>query len=129
MARRGCLPFVTAKAVQIEEDLGNFLLGRTVADAVDRPQHALRSGALLFGQACVRGDGPPVKRGEKTIDGFEPIEPFDAERDRGRQRLSSWGTVRQGDLGALALAEIKRRRRGAQVGLRGIDEKTKREVA
>ena len=128
MAGRGRLPFVAGKTAQTEDDLGDFLLGGAVARSVDSPQHPAQARALLSRQTGVRRDGAAVKGGEEAVDGFQPIEAIDAERNDGGERFSARNPVWQRDLSALTLAKIVKRIRRLAIGPFSADE-ARREFA
>ncbi len=128
MAGRGRLPFIAGEAAQIKDDLGDFLLGGAIARSVESPQHPAQPRALLSRQTGVRRNGAAVKGGEKAVDGFQPIETIDAERNDGGERFSAWNPVWQRDLSALTLAKIMKRARRLAIGPFGADD-ARREFA
>jgi hypothetical protein len=122
MAGRGRLPFIAGEAAQVKDNLGDFLLGGAIARSVEGPQHPAQPNALLSRQTGVRRDGAAVKGGEEAVDGFQPIETIDAERNYGGERFSAWNPVWQRDLSALTLAKIMKRARRLAIGPFGADD-------
>jgi hypothetical protein len=109
--------------------LCDLLLGRAVSEAVEGAQHAMGTGTLLSGQTPIRRNRPAVNGGEKTVDGFEPIEAAGPEGHDCCQRLAFRNFVVDQDLGSLTRAEVMERRGDAFVRLRRIDYKTRRGFA
>ena len=106
VAHRGRLPVISAEAANAKDDLRDFLLGRAVACAVPGLQHATRPCALLAGQARVRRNGAAMQRGEKSVDGFQTIEPSDAKRNESGKRQAVRPDLQTQQLDALTIAEV-----------------------
>ncbi len=85
MTRGRSLPFVAAEMPDVEKDFGDFLLRRASPFTVEGAEHSALTGALLTRQARIRRDGPAVQGREKSIDRFDPVKAFDAERDDGNR--------------------------------------------
>src|SRR5690606_23972710 len=80
----GCrLPFITGELACLKDDLGDFLLGRTVTATIEGLQHAPRACPLLSRQAGVGRYGSAVKRSEQAQDRFDAIKSFVPQRYQG----------------------------------------------
>lgn len=64
MTSGGSLPFVSVEMTDVEEDLRNLLLGRSIAIPVNRPQHLAQPRTLLPRQARVGRDGAAMQSRE-----------------------------------------------------------------
>lgn len=109
MPIRRSLPLVAGKTTDLEENFSNFLLRRASPGAVEGPEHSAMAVALLTCQARVGRNGAAVQGRKETLNGFDPVEALDAERDGGDPRLG----VRRGvidDLDMLAVSEIETER-------------------
>lgn len=109
MPIRTSLPLVAGKAADIEENLSDFLLRRASSLSVEGPEHSAISVALLTRQARVGRNGTAVQGRKETLNGFDPVEALDAERDGGDPRRG----VRRGvidDLDMLAVSEVETKR-------------------
>ena len=103
MAARGGLPFITAEDAGAEDNLRDFLLGRSVAISIDGAQHAAMSRPLLSGQARIERGDAIMERSEQPADRFKPVKPFEAKRNNcgdGPARTIAY------ELKALAVPEI-----------------------
>lgn len=109
MPIRGSLPFVAGQAADIEENLSDFLLGRTSSGAVEGPEHSAMAVALLTCQARVGRNGTAMQGREETLNGFDPVEALDSERDDGDPGRGMRGRVID-DLDMLAVSEIQTKR-------------------
>lgn len=77
------LPCVAVEVINAEDDLGDFLLGCAVPVSVEGAQHSALPKALLARQPRVGRNGPAVQRRQEAIDGFDPVEALNTERDCG----------------------------------------------
>ncbi len=103
------LPVVAAEMVDVKNDLGDFLLRRAGAIAVEGAQHPALAGALLTCQSRVGRNGAAVQGREKSIDRFDPVEAVYAEGYGGdSNRLPVIGAV--DDLETLPVSESKAKR-------------------
>ena len=75
------LPVVAIEMIDVKNDLGDFLLRRAVAIAVEGAQHPALAGALLTCQPCVGRNSAAMQRREKSIDGLDSVEAIYAERN------------------------------------------------
>lgn len=103
--RRG-LPFVAGEPAGVEDDLGDFLLGRAIAVAIGGLQHAASPGQLLRRQARIAGHVTAMQGGEEPGDGFEAIEALKAERHDGRKRPTRRCVGRKDEVEALAVGQV-----------------------
>lgn len=109
MPIRGSLPLVAGKTADIEENLSDFLLRRASPGAVEGPEHSAMAVALLTCQARVGRNGTAMQGREKTLNGFDPVEALDSERDDGDPGRRVRGGVID-DLEMLAVSEIETKR-------------------
>ncbi len=106
MAGGGCLPVVTVECAGPKHDLRDLLLGGAVAVAVEALQHPARPHALLRRQARVRRNCARVEDREQAADRFQPVEPFDAERNEGSESGTGRSNTGAHELDALSVAEV-----------------------
>lgn len=100
------LPVVAIEMIDVKNDLGDFLLCRAGAIAVEGAQHPALADALLTCQARVGRNSAAMQRREKSIDGLDSVEAVYAERnDRNGTFFSVNGVV--DDLDALTVREGK----------------------
>ena len=109
MPIRTSLPLVAGKAADIEQNLSDFLLRRASPGAVEGPEHSAMAVALLTCQARVGRNGAAVQGRKETLNGFDPVEALDAERDGGDPRRRVRGGVID-DLDMLAVSEVQTER-------------------
>ena len=81
MAKRRCLPFIPTKGPDMEKDLRDFLLGRSLAVAIEGLQHPSSTLALLSGQARIRRHDTAMQGGEQAMHGFQPVEAVQTKRN------------------------------------------------
>lgn len=106
MPIRGNLPFVAGKTTDMKENLSDFLLGRASSGAVECPEHSAMAVTLLTCQARVGRNGAAVQGREEALNGFDPVEALDAERDDGDPGRGVRCRVID-DLNMLAVSEIQ----------------------
>lgn len=101
---RRCLPFVSVKAADAKEDLGNFLLGRAIPGAVHGLQHESLPSPLLTCEPQFARDGAAMKRAKKATHGLDPVEALEPKWNDGDGGHRYVNRV-MGDLKILTIAE------------------------
>lgn len=97
------LPFVPVEMTNVEEDLRDLLLGRSIAIPVDRLQHLAQPRTLLPRQARVGRDGAAMQSRKELMNGLDPVEAVQAKRNDRDLRRPLLGIV--DDLEALTVSE------------------------
>ena len=82
VAQRRGLPGIGCNAGHAVNDARDLAVGRAVHAPVDRLQHVAGTPALLLGQAGIGRDSTAKQGFEQTLDGFEPVEAVEIERDQ-----------------------------------------------
>lgn len=82
VAQRRGLPGIGRNAGHAVNDASDLAIARPVHAPVNRLQHVAGTPALLAGQAGVRRHGATEQGFEQTLDGFEPVEAVEIERDQ-----------------------------------------------
>ncbi len=104
MASGRGLPFVPVEIADVEEDLRDLLLGRSVTIPINRLQHLAQTHALLPSQACVGRNGTAMQSRQEAFYGLYSVEAVQSERndcDLGRSILDAVD-----DLKPLTVSEI-----------------------
>ena len=109
MPIRTSLPLVAGKTTDIEENLSDFLLGRASSSSVEGPEHSAMAVTLLTRQARVGWNSAAMQGREETLNGFNPVEALDSERDDGDPGRRVRGGVID-DLDMLAVSEVQTKR-------------------
>ena len=82
VAQRRGLPGIGRNAGHAVNDVRDLTVGRAVHAPVDRLQHVADTPALLAGQAGIGRYGAAKQGFEQTLNGFEPVEAVEIERDQ-----------------------------------------------
>ncbi|SIQ86816.1 hypothetical protein SAMN05421641_11630 [Paracoccus thiocyanatus] len=94
MTGGGCLPFVPVETAGVQEDTRDLLLRGAGPMAIESPQHPSESLPLLACQARIRGNRASMQGGKEALNGFDPVETGETERDDGdRDRIALEGAV------------------------------------
>ena len=78
-----CLPFVPVKPAGVQENPRDLLLRRAGPMAIEGPQHPSEARALLACQARIRRDRATMQGRKEALNGLDPVETGEAERDDG----------------------------------------------
>ena len=101
-----CLPFVPCKRAGLQDNPRDFLLGGACPLTIEGPQHASQPCTLLSCQPRIGRDRTPMERREEPLNGLDPVETIESERDdRNRDHAAAGRTVE--NLNGLAVAELK----------------------
>ena len=105
-----CLPFVPVKPAGVQENPRDLLLRRAGPMAIEGPQHPSEARALLACQARIRRDRATMQGRKEALNGLDPVETGEAERDDGdRDRVPLDGTVENLELLPVAERKVKLR--------------------
>ena len=89
VAQRRGLPGIGCNAGHAVNDVCDLAVGRAVHAPVDGLQHVAGTPALLLGQAGIGRDSTAKQGFEQTLDGFEPVEAVEIERDQRGKGLAA----------------------------------------
>lgn len=104
MTRGRGLPIVAVEHADVENDVGDVLLGRAVPVPIKRLEHASQARPLLPREAGVRRNGPAVQGGQQAANGLDTIEALEIQRNDGDRTDIGIGAVID-DLNTAAISE------------------------